>query len=282
MKKIALLMVLCLAVVPTAFAVDDSLLLTGSVGADIGVRHIQNSDDGDSGSYLAYGANGKFSFPVWRGFSLQLDADYEKYNVPEYNVEMQKSVTLHASYRNPDQYLVGMFGGYAKGKADNEDAVSGDFYGIEAQYHLNRVTLYGQIATAEVDNYDDSDNIFEGKYYTVAARYFPSDDVMLQIAYELGESPDDFEDDGDRGRITSFSASGEMKLLEALPIYGAVTLAVNDIQANDEDDGDETVLMFGVKYYFGAQSLFANNRRGATLDSSLLPSRAAAWASTLD
>lgn len=268
-----------------AFAEEEQELLhVGVAGAGIGFRDITNSDDDFADKGFAYVLEGKYSLPILDMFSLQLDLDYDANASEEDNVESQMSGNLHLAYRNPDMFLVGLFGGYAEGSVDgDDDDVSGPLYGVEGQYYLGRWTLYGQFGMAEVDNLNDSDNAFDGYFYTTALRYFPvDDDMMVQLGYEYGKSPDQFEDDNDWGSVDTVSVKCEKRILESQPLYGSVDLAYNRIKANSEDFGTDTSLMFGITYYWGAPSLFDNDRRGATLDSTRLPALGASWANVLD
>ena len=115
-------------------------------------------------------------------------------------------------------------------------------------------------------------------------RYFPTDDLMLQAGYGWGKSPNGYEDQGSNqwGKARDFTVEGKMRVMKTLPLYGLVKYQHSTYVANTEDDGSESKFMIGVSYEFGAPTLYANDRRGATLSTTMMPGRAASWAEALD
>jgi hypothetical protein len=65
-------------------------------------------------------------------------------------------------------------------------------------------------------------------------------------------------------------------------LYGFIKYKHSEYIANTEDKGKEKTFMVGVTWLFGAPSLYAQDRRGATLTSPMLPGRASGWAQALD
>jgi hypothetical protein len=269
--------------VPGIVLAEEGLSLAGSASFAFGVRDCGNSDDEPCRLHLAHESSGKVSIPLGERFSVQLDAIYEKYNSMSDSgdqVPGTQTYGAHISYRNPESYLLGVFGGYSETKID--DRSTGEYYGVEAQYYMDRVTLYAQLGVADINNIPDADNAFEGNFGGVSVRYFPKDDVMLQTGFMFGRSSDQFEDNGDWGNATAFFVEGKKRLLDSMPVYLSGRFQAATYTANTEDEGSEYSFLVGVSYEFGGGSLFRNDRRGATLASPMLPGRAVGWAEALD
>lgn len=284
MKKIAFAISALLVGVP-AFAADTGLLTSGSVGAGFGVRDCSNTDDESCGSHTAYDLTGRVSIPFATSYAVQLDGAFERYTSPkdkDNQVTKQNTYGLHLSYRNPDRYLAGVFVGYGQGEID--DKTQGKMIGIEGQYYFDRVTLYAQMGHANINNIPDSDNQFKGHFTTLAVRYFPSDDLMLQAGFAYGKSPSGYEDLGSHqwGKAKDYFLEGKMRVMDSQPVYGIARFQHSTYVANSEDDGSESRFMIGISYDFGAPTLYAADRRGATLATPSLPGRAASWAEALD
>lgn len=257
------------------------LLLSGNVSGAIGVRDCENTDDDPCGNHNTYSIGGRINVPLGNSFSIQADAAHERYSNPRDSGDQVTGATtygLHASYRDPNNFLIGIYGGITKSRIDYDP--SGRLYGIEGQYYLSRVTLYGQFGKADIND-DGNDSRFVGRTYGVGVRYFPTDDIMLQATYAYGSS-DSFEDPNDWGRVKDFVLEGKMRLLKQQPLYGFVQMRHSTYTANSEDKGSEQVFMIGASYEFGSPSLYATDRRGATLTTPMLYGRAAGWAEALD
>ena len=90
------------------------------------------------------------------------------------------------------------------------------------------------------------------------------------------------EDKGDWGTAHDFSVQGKMRLTKTMPLCGFAQYKRSEYIANTEDSGSENTIMVGASWEFGASSLYANDRRGATLTTPMLPGRAVSWAQALD
>ena len=270
---------------------ETGLLSSGDVRAGFGLRGCRNTDTdagaGDCGRHPAAEIGGRWSFPLGNSFSLQLDAEYERnWNMHDQSHQVAKvpSLGLHASYRDPSRFLLGAFGGHTGTEVDANSGshrTKGPFYGVEGQFYVNRVTVYGQVGKAKINNYNSGDNEFKGRFETIAGRFFPTDDSMIQIAYGHGHT-NNFEDKGDWGTAKEYSVLGTMRVTQSMPLYGFVKYKHGKYIANTEDVGKDKALMIGVSWLFGAPSLLAQDRRGATLSTPMLPGRAAGWSQALD
>lgn len=284
MKKTFALYLSALLLSSSAYATQPAaggLLLSGNVSGAVGVRDCENTDDDPCGNHSTYSLAGRVNVPLGNSFSIQADAAHERYSSPRDSADQVTGATtygLHASYRNPNSFLVGIYGGITKSKMEYDP--TGRLYGIEGQYYFDRVTLYGQFGKADIND-DGNDSRFVGRTYGIGVRYFPTDDLMLQATYAYGRSSS-FEDSGDWGVVKDFTLEGKMRLMKQQPLYGFVQIRNSTYTANSEDKGSEQLFMIGASFEFGSPSLHASDRRGATLTTPMVYGRAAGWAEALD
>lgn len=293
MKKIGAFLISASMLGTSAYAQSDKgLLSSGDVRIGVGTRNCDNTDTdrgaGDCGRHAAAELGGRWSFPIGNSFSVQLDAEYERYwNMNDHGNQVTKvpAAGLHASYRDPQRFLIGAFTGYTGSRVaahSGTATVKGPMLGAEGQLYFDRFTLYGQAGKAWLDNFSrGGDNEFKGGFGTIAGRLFPTDDSMIQVGWAHGRS-NNFEDKGDWGTAKDWNVMGMMRVVQSMPLYGYVKYKHSEYIANTEDKGKEKTLMIGVSWLFGAPSLYAQDRRGATLTTPMLPGRAGAWSQALD
>jgi hypothetical protein len=112
-------------------------------------------------------------------------------------------------------------------------------------------------------------------------RYFLSEDTLIQGEVAYGETGD-FED-GDKGEFWNWGVKGKMRLSDSMPIYGTAEYRGSDLENSDDDEEvTEHAFLVGLGFAFGATSLWENDRRGVTLDTPMLPARAAAYHEAFD
>jgi len=171
----------------SAHAEPVGLLTAGSVSAGLGNRDCKNNVGIDCMDHFAYGLGGRVSIPLGHSFSIQADAEYEGYTGADDEDNQVTSASvfgLHASYRDPNRFLIGAFGAYSFSEPGIFDTASGFLYGAEGQYHFDRVTLYGQIGDADISN--DSYGSFDDWFWGVGLRYFWKDDILLEATWLQG------------------------------------------------------------------------------------------------
>jgi len=261
-------------------------VLSGSIGAGAGIQHISNTETyADSGESTTTKYHGRISIPIAMGFTTQFDYDYEDYNIGgNWAPSAVKARTVHASYRQDGLGLIGAFytDGEAKVKNVGPSDENGSLYGLEAQYYLDdSITLYGQFGRGEIEG-DDGEGFKNGKFYRGVARYFPTDDILLELDLAKARTPS-YIDSNDKGRFKSLQIKGEMKLTADYPLYGYASYRLTKYDSTTEGDNlDDEVLMLGFNYRFGSSSLKHNDRYGATLDAPLTPFRATSFMEALD
>lgn len=258
----------------SAHAEPAGLLTAGSVSAGLGDRDCKNNIGINCADHFAYDLGGRVSIPFGNSFSIQADAEYETYTGAEDEDNQVTSASvfgLHASYRDPNRFLLGAFGGYSFSEPGAFDTASGFLYGAEGQYYFDRVTLYGQIGAADISN--DSYGSFDDAFWGVALRYFWKDDIMLEGTWTQGGPKDTRE----------WSAQGKMRLMDQQPLYGFVRYVRSDYFSETDSfaAGRDHTISIGLTWEFGIPSLYANDRRGATLTLPMMPGLAASWAEVL-
>lgn len=256
-----------------------------------------SSTQDPNGRHLAYGANAAVSIPFGSNFSIQVETRYERYrDLDSYSPLGAFVAGGHLSWRNSDRFLVGAFAAAAKPYGDQIDNDSPGFYsgwgyivGGEAQAYLNRTTLYVQAGYANIRTDFDGgpEGFVTGWFGRIIGRYFLTDDFMIQGEYGFGYTPcfidGDCAPDQDAGLVHNWGISAQFRIAQSLPLYATVGYSGGIYTANeDPDTGREHVFRIGLTIPFGADTLFDNDRRGATLSLPLLPVRGAAWAEPLD
>jgi len=269
------LLIVTLLLGASAHAEPVGLLSGGSVHAAIGDRDCKNTVGINCADHFAYDLGGRVSIPFGNSFSIQADAKYEGYSGAEDEDNQVTSASvlgLHASYRDPDKFLLGAFGGYSRSDAGNFDSASGFLYGIEGQYYFDRVTLYAQIGDADISN--DAKGSFDSGFWGVALRYFWKDDILLEGTWTQG-GPND---------AREWGVQGKMRLLKQQPLYGFAQYVRGDYfsEINPDVAGRDHTISIGLTWEFGMPSLYANDRRGATLTSPRRPGLSASWAEVLN
>lgn len=227
----------------------------GILSAAVGSTKL--SAEGSSDTDRLINLRGSFSFTDKTGFGVQIDNAYDKQNSLYGEKVQSDDLALHAFYRN-QQYLVGLIhqtrkykssGGFGPG----EFVIPMDrtFTGLEAQYHLKDVTLYGQFTR-------DKLNIFgfeeKGNTNMVEARYFFSDNLRT----DLGYTKSDF----NTSKVNTVTAGVEYRLDNS-----PVSIFAKYQNSNGKSDAvDTTRYTVGVTYNFGKTSLRERNSSGVSLN----------------
>lgn len=272
---------------PVGEAVGSGLLLSG-IGEFVGgYRWVDSDEDGQGESPIVGGA-GRFNVPVTNNFSLQFDADGEYYITDdEEDAQGLAMAGAHASWRNPDAGLLGVFAAVGQGfnESDQDERRLGWMVGGEGQVYLGDVTLYGQAGFADFafeEGPDEIEGFVEGWLVRGVGRWFVGADSMIEGEVSYGET-DTFIDGDDAGKFWNWGIEGKMRITEAMPLYGVVGYRGGFYDSTSEGDTlTDHVVFGGLTILTGAGSLRENDRRGATLDLPLLPGRAASVMQGLD
>jgi hypothetical protein len=283
----------------TAPTVHSSGLIFGGIGDLSGsYRWVDTEDDGGQDAALVSG-DARVSIPFGGAFSLQLDADGEYNFTDEGSGDEEENpqgfwlVGAHASIRNPDTGLIGIFGaagqGYNTGCCnDGGEEKVGYMVGGEGQVYLGDLTLYAQGGYANFEQDREggaAEGFIDGWFARGVGRWFVGADTLIEgeVSYAYTGSYFDEGDSQDNGEFWNWGVKAKTRLGGSMPIYGVLGYRGGTYYADDDDDRlTEHVVYGGITVLMGADNLRDNDRRAATLDMPLIPLRAAAIMEGLD
>jgi hypothetical protein len=270
-------------------APDDYGLVFAALGElSGGFRHADSTDYVNLSGGMFSGA-ARASIPVMERFSVQLDGDVEVYLSEDGQSWEPLGLWLaggHANWRDPSRGLIGLFGaagyGLQSGFDNSRDYEVGYMFGAEGQIYFGDFTLYAQAGYGDFESDNEPEGFIEGWFLRGVGRWFPNEDSLVEAELSYGQTSQ-FVDAVDDGKIWNWGLQGKMRMSEALPLYGTAAYRGGYYDATTAgDDGSEHMLMVGVNVLFGADSLKANDRLGATLNLPRLPTRSAPWGEGLD
>ncbi|MFN3714358.1 MAG: hypothetical protein ACK4SX_11935 [Alcanivoracaceae bacterium] len=266
---------------------DQGNVLAGRMGLSGGTA-IMNTNQDESGRPMTYEGNAATSIPLSDSLSVQLNLDgamfAEQVQGDEYRPMSRVMMSSHLSYRRADSWLAGVFAGVGRGSSGDQSTDAsgiGKVGGVEAMSFLGNATLYAQVYYANF-KVDDTEEEVEGIFGSLAGRYFLADDTMVELGLGMGSSAR-YIDGDDRGDFTSLSLKAKHRIAKNSPLYATLQYRTAKFDATSEGDiGYEQSVLIGIEILMGAGSLKHNDRRGATLDTPILPAQAAAWIPELD
>ncbi len=283
--------VFCTVGVAAANEQSDELLTSGTVAAEAGWTLLQESneegeDETDDQSYPNIGGSGSISIPISGAFSTQFDAmaDYNFVNADgEDNQKSMWGGGGHLSWRDPQQGLVGIFAGFGRGYTEDtggQDQTYASWIGLEGQAYLNDATLYLQAARVS-GNVRNTEEDFRPAYVLRGVgRYFIDDDKRIELEASYANANNAI-DDVDDMWVMGWGVRYDQRISGGWHGYAAYRGGYYDTTTEGEEL-TEQIFALGVTYLFGAESMKANDRRGATLDQPSLPMRATNWVEPLD
>lgn len=280
-----------LALTATAQDPSTGLVVAGTAQAELGANILEedndeSTDEIDDQTYPFLAGAGAISIPVLDALSVQADLSGE-YNFTSSSEHDNLTGDLlmggHASWRNPDVGLLGLFGGYGRGwneDTDKQDESSLGWLGVEGQAYFGPATLYLQTAyvNGEIENTEENYN--PAFLLRAVGRYFPTDDqrVELELSYTRA---DEVIDDSDDMWGIGWGIRYDRRLIGGLHAFASYRGASYDTTTEGEEL-IEHIPSIGLTFLFGAESLMANDRRGATLDQPRIAMRTTNWAQPLD
>jgi hypothetical protein len=220
----------------------------------------------------ALGGAGRANYWWSRDVSLQVDAQAEgtSYDVPGAKVSSHSYlVGGHWSWRNPQQYLFGLFGGLgdAGGLGLFQVSQRHGIIGAEAQWYWNQFTLYAQggyDTTTDSLGPVDSVNTW---FLRGTGRYFINPNFLIEgtVMYANGEIEP--VSGSSLGFDTwSWQAKAEWRLPTApFSIYAKYQGSETKYDNTFGKVKDDRVLL-GLKLHMGDRTLQQTDRAGATLD----------------
>jgi hypothetical protein len=233
--------------------------------------------DGVNGWVL--GGAGRGNYWVNPGMSVQVDAQAEgtSYDDSRFRDRFSSHSFLvggHWSWRNPQQYLFGLFGGVGDaGGADflTDKSQRHGLIGVEAQWYWQQFTLYAQVGYDTTLNSVDSIDSINAWFIRGTGRYFINPNFLIEgtVMYadgnldrSLGPSLD--------FQTWTWSVKGEWRLATApfsvFAKYQGSQTTYDDVSFLRDGKVTDHRVLLGLKLHMGDRTLQQTDRAGATLD----------------
>jgi len=231
----------------------------------------------------ALGGAGRGNYWMSHDMSVQVDAQAEgtSYDIPGSGGHLSTHSYLvggHWSWRNPQQYLFGLFGGVgdAGGFGEFTGSQRHGLIGAEAQWYWHQFTLYGQVGydtTLSSAAFSDVDTI-NAWFIRGTGRYFVNPNFMIEgtVMYANGNVDFNFGDPSVGFQTWTWGVKGEWRFATApfsvFAKYQGSETTYDDSRFWDLSNAkvtDHRVLL-GLKLHMGDRTLQQTDRAGATLD----------------
>jgi len=228
---------------------------------------------GEASDYWLLGGGGAFDV-AWRALNLQADFSAEgTLNERSADDTYRHSYGggLHIGWRNPERGSFGAFGGVGSVEINdvggrNPDTVAWGA-GLEGQIFFEPATLYlqaGYLDREPLSSGGDIDALKNAGFARAIGRLFCSDNCKLDAEFSYTQGKMD--PDEDTVWILGWGTDVEYRP-DGWPVSGFV--GYTGARYDQHDDNDvlfEHRIGFGVRVYFGHESLKANDRKGVSLD----------------
>lgn len=303
MKK--LILAAGMIMLPTAAMANDGTEMDGFVSVAAGYNGTEAGDywnrslygessgtDSDKVSGADFEVRGSFALPIGGAVGAQFDGQFSRtYFKPNDCSDCDRlhtdgsTAAVHLFVRSPEIGLIGLVGQRSTRTATRGRDATTWFVGGEGKLYMGRVTFTGQMAYGTVES-NNSDFRNNGPFATIKLRYFPRDNLMVELRGshgQLSSSPTetagyDCPDYcyGEKTSMWGLGAKAEFRLpgsrlslftqvdhrkLESKDFYIDVPYFSNSGQKSTN-----LRAMVGIKFNFGASSLFSSDRSGAALD----------------
>jgi hypothetical protein len=254
---------------------------TGYVEVYTGWASTRSENFGDSERFngWALGGAGRGNYWMSRDMSVQVDAQAEgtSYDFPRGGGNFSTHSYLvggHVSWRNPQQYLFGLFGGVgdAGGFGNFTGSQRHGLIGAEAQWYWQQFTLYvqgGYDTTLGNAGFVDT---FNAWFLRGTGRYFINPNFVIEgtVMYANGNIDFSFGDPSIGFQTWTWGVKGEWRFATApfsvfAKYQGSETTYDDSWNTFNAKVTDHRVLL-GLKLHMGDRTLQQTDRTGATLD----------------
>jgi hypothetical protein len=256
---------------------------TGYVEVYSGWASTRATEEGQSTRFngWALGGAGRGNYWVSRDVSVQVDAQAEgtSYDFPGSGHFSTHSYLVggHWSWRNPQQYLFGLFGGV--GDAGSDFGFTGSqrhgVIGAEAQWYWQQFTLYAQAGyDTTLSTTSESFDSVNAWFIRGTGRYFVNPNFLIEgtVTYANGSIDPTCCGGSADFQTWTWGVKGEWRLATAPFSVFAKYQGSETKYDNSESFGlfgakvtDQRVLL-GLKLHMGDRTLQQTDRAGATLD----------------
>jgi hypothetical protein len=237
---------------------------------------IENFGERDRFNGWALGGAGRGNYWVSRDMSVQVDAQAEgtSYDDPRGGNFSTHSYLVggHWSWRNPQQYLFGLFGGIGDAGGGFAPAQRYGLIGAEAQWYWNQFTLYTQVGYDTTLNANDGVDSINAWFLRGTGRYFINPNFLIEgtVMYANGSQDFNFGRPSIDFQTWTWGVKGEWRFATApfsvfAKYQGSETTYDDGPGFRDAKATDHRVLL-GLKLHMGDRTLQQTDRAGATLD----------------
>ncbi len=225
----------------------------------------------------AFGGAGRGNYWISRDMSVQVDAQAEgtSYDSPGSSGNFSTHSYLaggHLSWRNPQQYLFGVFGGIGDAGGGGGFSQRYGLIGAEAQWYWHQFTLYGQVGydtTLSNNGFSDTNAWF----IRGTGRYFINPNFLLEgtVMYANGDVDRNFGLPSVGFETWTWQAKVEWRLATApfsvfAKYQGSETTYDNVSNFSRDAKVTDNRVLLGLKLHMGDRTLQQTDRAGATLD----------------
>ena len=229
----------------------------------------------DSIDGWALGGAGRANYWISRGMSVQVDAQAEgtSYEIPGESGRVSTHSYLvggHLSWRNPQQYLFGLFAAAGDAGGAFAPASRHGVFGAEAQWYWDQLTLYGQggydSTLGGVGFGTDSINAW---FIRGTGRYFVNPNFLIEgtVMYANGDVDFNFGAPSLGFETWSWQAKAEWRLPTApFSIFAKYQGSETKFDTFFQEKVTDQRVLIGLKLNMGDKTLQATDRAGATLD----------------
>lgn len=266
MKRLALAGVALLAMSGTATAGNMLDGLTGWGELNVGGEFDVNVNGTSNGNIVRGGGGFGLDAPVSDGLSLQLDGFASAASEDGCTADtLGAGGGLHGYTRGDDGAKYGIFAFGFKGGAHCSDLYVSVGGGFEGQWQFDDGSLalqVGAMTGTEWDSGSNPDNYRPGAFMRGLYRHFYDDNMMVEggLAFAGG---------GIDGFDSTLGGSLSLKfehVPDGWPVsYFAQYTGSSAYQTGEDDVMVANIVLLGVRFYFGHETLRANDRDGASL-----------------
>jgi hypothetical protein len=231
----------------------------------------------------ALGGAGRGNYWVSRDMSVQVDAQaegtsYDNSGGGRFSTHSYL-VGGHWSWRNPQQYLFGLFGGVGDAGGDGQFTFSGSqrhgLIGAEAQWYWQQFTLYAQAGyDSMLGTVGGSVDGFNAWFIRGTGRYFVNPNFLIEgtAMYANGNVDFNFGNPSVRFQTWTWEVKSEWRFATApfsvFTKYQGSETTYDDLNFTNLFNAKTTDhrVLFGLKLHMGDRTLQQTDRAGATLD----------------
>ena len=270
--------------------------IVGHISLEGGLNNVIEADGSpnDQATIPFSGLNASITLPTSNNFLMTVDGDIRWDEFSNADVfdddedpEWQFNVGLHVLKQFNDDSRSGAF--FAYGDTKSQDQPREDEYnvlmgGLEVHHFLyDGLMVYTQLGYGQKvrDGASEEEGFSGGIVARSGATYFMSETSTINVDIEFANTYS-YIDDNDPGRFFGATLAYEKQWVDS-PIFMSLFGRMDHYSSTDEgDDIDEWQLGVGMKYYFGAGSQVEAARKGASIGTPRLPTRASAWTEYMD